>query len=111
MKRFVYLILLPVFAACGGKKEDTSTAPPVSMVENKPAVEGSKVFKISCAVCHGPDGKLGLNGSKDLSVSVLTLEERIALITKGKGAMPAQENILSAEEIKAAAEYSMTLKK
>ncbi|MBK8112937.1 MAG: cytochrome c [Saprospiraceae bacterium] len=92
------------------KRRNTFTAP-VSMVEEKPAVEGAKVFKISCAVCHGPDGKLGLNGSKDLSVSILTLEERIALITKGKGVMPAQENILSAEEIKAAAEYSLTLKK
>lgn len=110
MKRLVLFILLPAFAACGGKEETPSTAP-VSMVEEKPAVEGAKVFKISCAVCHGPDGKLGLNGSKDLSVSILTLEERIALITKGKGVMPAQENILSAEEIKAAAEYSLTLKK
>jgi cytochrome c6 len=111
MKRFVLIILLPVIAACGGKKEDTATSPPVSMVESEPGVDGAKVFKISCAVCHGPDGKLGLNGSKDLSVSILTLEERIALITKGKGLMPAQENILSADEIKAAAEYSMTLKK
>lgn len=111
MKRVVFLFFLPAFISCGGKKEEAASTPPVSMVESKPAVDGAKVYKISCALCHGMDGKLGLNGSKDLSISALTLEERIALITKGKGVMPAQENILSAEEIKAAAEHTMTLKK
>lgn len=88
----------------GEKKKPVFTPPPVA------SVDGSKVFKISCAVCHGDDGKLGANGSKDITKSVLTVDERVALVTKGKGLMPAQEAILSAAEIKAVAEYTMTLK-
>jgi cytochrome c6 len=62
-------------------------------------------------LCHGADGKMGANGSKDLSVSQLSLDERIAIITKGKNVMIAYENILTLSEIKAVAEYTLTLKK
>ena len=108
-KFFIFGVFIATFISCGGKKEDSG--PATSMVADVPAIDGEKIFKISCSVCHGVDGKLGLNGSKDLSVSVLTLEERIALITNGKGVMPAQGAILKPEEIKAVAEYTFKLKK
>ena len=108
-KFFICGVFIATLFSCGNKKEDATPAAP--MVADVPAIDGEKIFKISCSVCHGADGKLGLNGSKDLSVSVLTLEERIALITNGKGVMPAQGAILKPEEIKAVAEYTFKLKK
>lgn len=107
-KLFIGTALCLALLACGNKKEET--VPEVAPVTSAPAVDGQKIFKVSCSICHGMDGKLGLNGSKDLSISVLTLEERIALITNGKGVMPAQGAILKPEEIKAVAEYTFSLK-
>ncbi|MCB9355312.1 MAG: cytochrome c [Saprospiraceae bacterium] len=72
--------------------------------------DGMAVFRQYCLVCHGADGKLGLNGAKDLSASTLTLEERINIVTHGKKLMTPFDEMLSAEEIKAVAEYTLTLK-
>jgi mono/diheme cytochrome c family protein len=107
MNKIIVLISVTLFIiSCSEteKKKPIFTPTPVA------SVDGSKVFKISCAVCHGEDGKLGANGSKDLTKSVMTLEDRIAIITNGKGLMPAQGAILSTEEIKAAAAHTLSLK-
>ena len=104
-KYFIFLCLAFFTFACGNKESK-----PTVTVTEKIVVDGSKVFKQSCELCHGRDGKLGANGSKDLTSSVFNLEERIAMIMKGKGLMTPFENILSLAEIKAVAEYSMTLK-
>ena len=82
--------------------------------ESYPIIDGinaGSIFKQSCSVCHGLDGKLGANGSKDLSVSVLPIEERVTIITNGKGLMTPFGSILSAEEIQAVAKYTLQLKK
>ncbi len=70
---------------------------------------GEQIYDKYCKLCHGKDGKLGLNGAKDITASVLTLEERILLIKNGKNTMTPFEGILSEEEIKAVARYSMSL--
>ncbi len=105
-KILIVAVIAGIIYGCGEekKKKEVFTPPPVA------SVDGSKVYKISCAVCHGEDGKLGANGAKDITVSKLTIDERVALISKGKGLMPPQENILSVAEIKAVAEYSASLK-
>ncbi|MEI6407984.1 MAG: cytochrome c [Bacteroidota bacterium] len=73
--------------------------------------EGSTIFRKNCVVCHGADGKLGMNGAKDLSMSVLPLEERINTITNGRNVMTPFKALLSPEEIKAVAQYTLSLKK
>ncbi len=73
--------------------------------------DGAAVFRLYCVTCHGADGKLGLNGAGDLSKSALTLEERVAQISIGKNMMPAFEETLSPEEIQAAAQFTLSLKK
>jgi mono/diheme cytochrome c family protein len=78
--------------------------------DTKAAVDGPKIFRQNCVVCHGADGKLQLNGAKDLSISVLPLEERINQVTNGKNLMTPFKGILSPEEIKAVAEYTLSLK-
>ena len=71
---------------------------------------GPAIFRQNCVVCHGNDGKLGLNGAKDLSQSTLSLQERILVITHGRNAMAPWEGLLSAAEIEAVADFTRQFK-
>ncbi len=97
-----------IIGACASKENKKESA---SSSESKPTADGAKIYKQNCELCHGADGKLMANGSKDLTLSDLDLNERIAQISKGKGVMMAFEKILSLSEIKAVAEYTLSLKK
>jgi len=99
-----FLVLL-VYACGPNENKSTLSSAPTP----EPVVDGAKIFKQSCAICHGEDGKLGANGSRDLTLSEADLDSRILQITKGKGLMTPFENILTLAEIKAVAEYTMTL--
>ncbi len=72
--------------------------------------EVTKLWKQNCALCHGNDGRLGVNGAKDLRLSELSLGPRKDIITKGKGLMVGFENTLSADQIEALAKYTFTFK-
>jgi len=91
---------MALIIACSGKESPKGTT----------AVDGQALYKKYCTLCHGVDGKLGLNGSKDITISKLTEPERVVQITKGKNTMTPFEGILSPEEIQAVAAYTMTLK-
>ena len=87
--------------ACGDNQSNDAQA----------GADGEAIYKKYCTVCHGIDGKLGLNGSKDITISKLTEAERIAQITNGKNTMTPFKGILTPEEIKAVTVYSMSLTK
>ena len=89
------------------KKEEKGEKEIASIIDG---INAGQIFKQSCAVCHGNDGKLGANGSKDLSISLLTIDEKITMITNGKGLMTAFNGILTTEEIAAVAKYTEQLK-
>jgi mono/diheme cytochrome c family protein len=90
--------------AMAGGKVDTSTA-------KDPMEMGKMVYQDkNCVNCHGADGKLGVNGAKDLSVTTLSMDEEKAIIKNGKSPMPAYSD-LSDEQLKAVAEYIGTFKK
>ena len=72
--------------------------------------EGKTVYKTYCVSCHGPKGKLMLNDAPDLSVSKMTLEERLENIRKGGSMMPAFSEVLSENQIEAVAKYLDELK-
>lgn len=98
--------------SCGSVEEQINQKAAAARAATPPTPpDGMAVFRQYCLVCHGADGKLGLNGAKDLSVSALTLEERLNIITNGKKLMTPFNEVLSPEEIKAVAEYTLTLKK
>ncbi len=102
MKLFLVCFSLVIFIyACANKPNQE----PVHQAEL-----GPKIYKQYCVVCHGPDGKLGLNGAKDLTISKYTEAERIVQVTEGKGAMTPFKNVLSPEEIKAVVAFTFTLK-
>ena len=98
-KLIISLLLAALVIACAGKGPNKYAA----------AVDGAAIFKKYCITCHGVDGKLKLNGAKDLSISQLSKSEKILQITKGKNTMTPFEGILSPMEIEASAEYTMTL--
>ncbi len=100
-KLMILLFLAVLIIACAGKENNTTAS------KN----DGEAIYKKYCVLCHGIDGKLGLNGSKDITISLLTEAERVVQITKGKNTMTPYEGILSPEEIKAVAAYSMSLTK
>ena len=110
----LFLVLL-LLTSCGGsdsgEKTDASTS---SSEAASPAVDniaaGEKIFRTYCITCHGIDGKLELNGAKDLSISVVPLEERINQVTNGKALMTPFKGILSDVQIQQVAEYTMSLK-
>ena len=99
MKKILILSAFAIIAfSCADKKAKTS------------GVDGRKVFKLNCVVCHGLDGKLGANGSKDLTLSKMSLDERKAIIKNGKGAMVGLGTLLKPSEIEAVAQYTLKLK-
>ncbi len=110
------LLILALFAAACGSSADEIARRSAEAGQHSAAAagaaqpDGTAVFRKYCVACHGADGKLGFNGAHDLSQSALTLEERIAQITKGKNLMTPFGEILSPEEIRAVAEYTMTFK-
>lgn len=97
-----YLLILLIIWSCSSNSGDSAT--------EKPLQAPAEIFKTHCAICHGDDGRKGFAGAKLLPESVMSIDERIGIITKGKGAMMAYESVLSTEQIKAVAEYTTTLK-
>lgn len=99
LKQIVTIFIVIMVIACGGKEPNKYVA----------KADGEAIFKKYCITCHGVDGKLKLNGAKDLSISQLTLAEKVVQVTKGKNLMTPFEGILSPQEIQAVAEYTLTL--
>lgn len=73
-------------------------------------VNGAELYNKSCVSCHGADGKLALNGAKDLTQSALDLNAKLDIIKNGKNAMTPFGEMLNEAQIKAVAEYTETLK-
>ena len=95
-------MLAGVLVGCGSSGGPEPAQDPGKAVSE---VEARALYIRKCSLCHGDDGKLMASKSPDLSVSTMTLAERVALITYGKGTMPAQKGILNKAEITAVARY------
>jgi mono/diheme cytochrome c family protein len=70
---------------------------------------GKEVYRKYCVLCHGEDGKKAVNGAYDITVSEMTLVQRTELITNGRNLMTPFAGILTEEEIRDVAAYSMKL--
>ena len=110
--KFKYTILIlsalitVLLVACGPSGDPSKAAQDEGPL---PPNAGKSIFSTHCVVRHGTDGRLGLNEAGDLTESILSLEERKAIISQGKGTMIAYNRILSPREIEAVARYTFEL--
>ena len=96
------ILSLFLLVQCG---EEASPAAE-SAVGSQPSIAAiQRAYTMKCSLCHGNDGKLMASKAPDLSLSTMTLEERVAIITHGKGTMPPQKGILDANTIRGVAAY------
>ena len=72
------------------------------------AINGKDIFNDKCSLCHGTDGKLGMSGAKDLSITQLNHAGILEIIANGKNAMAPYKEALSVEQIEAVALYIET---
>lgn len=103
---YIKTFVLALFAAGCGSEIPPSTSSSVEAT----APDGRTIFRKHCVTCHGIDGKLGLNGAKDLTVTTMKDEEKQLQIKVGKGAMNPFKDILSEAEIEAVVQFTNTLK-
>ena len=112
MRRVVASLLFAALAwgagtGCGGEAPAEAAAGGAAIS----AAEAAKTYALKCGMCHGEDGKLMLAGAPDLSTSTLSREERITLITYGKGTMPPQQGVLDEATIAAVADHLEALRR
>jgi cytochrome c6 len=82
------------------------------------AADGAAIFKAKCAMCHGADGSASTGMGKSMGLKPLGSPEvqkmsdadMTALVTDGKGKMPAAKGKLTDDEISAVVKYVKTLK-
>jgi cytochrome c551 len=76
-------------------------------------VDGAAVYSGTCARCHGADAKGGSVAPPLADGAVvkdfLNVDDQIAVVTNGRGGMPAFGGQLSADEIRAVVEYTRSL--
>lgn len=70
------------------------------------SINAQVLYTDNCALCHGADGKLGMTGAKDLSVTQMQKDSIQQVILNGKGAMKAVP--LSQEQAAAIADYVLS---
>lgn len=73
-------------------------------LNNNGTINAKLLYSDNCAKCHGEDGKAGLVGATDLSVTALTADSISTLTEKGRKSMPATVG-LTLEQRNAIAQY------
>ncbi|GAB2963714.1 hypothetical protein GCM10027048_36070 [Hymenobacter coalescens] len=106
------LALLLGLSSCGEADKPAATQPAAApAAAAAPVVDAGKaLFEQNCVLCHGANGKLGLNGAHDLTKSNLNQMGRVYMVTNGLGNMPAFKDQLTPEQIEQVAAYSLTLR-
>jgi mono/diheme cytochrome c family protein len=72
-------------------------------------VDGAILYSDNCAGCHGPSGSGGVGPSfVGIVERYPEVSDEIAVVTDGRGSMPAWADHLTAEEIAAVVEFTRT---
>lgn len=108
-----------LLAACGGETPppNPNSTPGNAAPESTTGVDyyGFDKYQVerlyvTCSVCHGNDGKKAFGGAKDLSVSELSFDARVAIIKYGRGKMTPYEGRMTDNEMRAVAKYIETFR-
>ncbi|WP_226389596.1 c-type cytochrome [Penaeicola halotolerans] len=76
--------------------------------EDLELAEAKAIYAQACENCHGADGKKGLYKAAALGASTLSYDEKVTIITNGKGIMPKFGNQLSDQQIMSLVTYIET---
>jgi mono/diheme cytochrome c family protein len=87
-----------LLVACGGGEEEAAYVPPKT---------GPAIYKTFCATCHGQSGQ-GFVGPSlvDSAVKYPDVASEIAVVTNGRGEMPAWSGRLTPEQIATVVDYT-----
>jgi len=102
MKNLLPLLTLITLFSCNSSGEKSASS--------REPMGGKQIYTMYCTACHGADGAMGFSGATNLKTSVLTLEERIKIVTHGKNIMNAFKGVLSKEEIENVSTYIESLR-
>jgi len=104
---FPAIISAALLVSCGTETKppagDTSARAPVSP-------DGAALFESKCVLCHGGDGKRGVGGATDLTISTLSHDSAVKVVSNGRLAMRPFKEEMSAEEIEAVVRYAESLR-
>jgi mono/diheme cytochrome c family protein len=93
----VAVVLVVGAAGCGGGGAARPTT-------------GKGIYEANCATCHGADGQgaVGPALAGVVATKYPNVDDQIAIVTNGKGAMPSWRNKLTPKEIRKVVEYTRT---
>jgi len=108
--KFLFIAFSLLFIGCTNNNQSTSH---LEGEEENAASNPQALYAIHCDACHGADGKEGVSGAADLSISKLSDKEIENTILNGneKGMMPFKDMITNPKDIKSLVEYVKTLRK
>ena len=99
-----FLLITGAFGLAEMAAKKNSAKVTVNDLNNDGSVNGKLLYTDNCAKCHGDDGKAGLIGATDLTITTLTLDSISNLTEKGRKSMPATVG-LTIEQRKGIAQY------
>lgn len=105
--RTLPLLAITLLACTAGSTPD-APVPTATLADGTP--NGPALFQMHCTLCHGKDGRLGLSGAKDLTLSALTRDEVSTVVAGGKGKMMGYRNMLGPAELDAVVDHVMALR-
>ncbi len=102
------LILTSLVVSCSSHSTNN-----YSDTTNESNISSKALYTLHCEACHGADGKKGISGAADLSVSTINPKKIKSTILNGneKGMMPYKEIITNPTEIDSLVSYVQTLRK
>ncbi len=105
---FLSFGLILLYSCSGEQKEPTNALMKEALTPN-----GKKIYNRYCVVCHGDEGNAKVGGAFDLSISTLSFEDKVNIVTNGSENkhMRAFNDDLNEAEIKAVVKHVETLKK
>lgn len=107
----LFFIIMAYGLAEMSKKQKAMGANESELNSSDATVMGPEVYTSYCVKCHGDDGKKGLMGAVDLSVSAIGRDEIIQVVSDGRNTMTPYKDVLNAAQIEAVSDYVMTLRK
>lgn len=108
MRVYIVTALVALLVSCGGKSPSGTS----NSGEDYESRSGELIYQQQCERCHGPDGKMGTGGAKDLSKSKMDSLGIVNILERGKNGMPRQmHNIENEEELNNLIDHIKSLRK